>query len=521
MKKILAALLAFALLLPGAALAETANAGYPCVDEPLTLTAFATAGPYTKGDFNDLAMWDVMEELTNITFEFEAAPSGQSAERLGLLFASNTLPDVIFKTGLSTTDVSNYAEEGQLVAIDPYLEEYAPNFSALLETYPEVRKAITMPDGHIYGFPYVVTASPSNCTPKLFINQKVLDAFGAEEPRTLDELTELLRRFKESDWNGNGQADEIPMTMEGFGQVLTGLYGTFGLGTRGASSTSWDIDPETGALRFIPASEGYREWLEYVAMLYQEGLLDEEIFTSDIAAYTAKAEQNILFFAPATNTNYLSTYQDDFVGLSAPLTRAEGEEPFWAGENLAVYANNTFITNQCENPAAVVKYFDYFYGEEGITLFFMGIEGETFYYDEDGNPQYTDFVKNNPDGMNMEEALGTYVCWSGGGNPSVADDLHFGVHLIPEATVTAAQNLLAYGPETIWPADFSYTTEEAELLAEYKLEILTYVEDMRARFITGSESLENWDAYLEQLDRMDLEGYTELVQTALDRYNAE
>ena len=211
----------------------------------------------------------------------------------------------------------------------------------------------------------------------------------------------------------------------------------------------------------------------------------------------------------------------DCLGLSAPLTRTEGEEPFWAGENLAVYANNTFITNQCENPAAVVKYFDYFYGEEGITLFFMGIEGETFYYDENGNPQYTDCVKNNPDGMNMEEALGTYVCWSGGGNPSVADDLHFGVHLIPEVTVTAAQNLLAYGPEEIWPADFSYTTEEAELLAEYKLEILTYVEDMRARFITGSESLENWDAYLEQLDQMDLEGYTELVQTALDRYSEE
>ena len=32
MKKILAALLALALLLPGAALAEAANAGYPCVD---------------------------------------------------------------------------------------------------------------------------------------------------------------------------------------------------------------------------------------------------------------------------------------------------------------------------------------------------------------------------------------------------------------------------------------------------------------------------------------------------------
>ena len=117
----------------------------------------------------------------------------------------------------------------------------------------------------------------------------------------------------------------------------------------------------------------------------------------------------------------MSTYKDDYKGLEAPLTLNKDDEKLWAGQQLAVYANNTFITANCEHPEAVVKYFDYFYGEEGITLYFMGIEGETFYYDENGNPQYTDFVTKNPDGMGMEEALGTYVCWSGGGNPSVAD----------------------------------------------------------------------------------------------------
>ena len=80
-------------------------AAYPCVDEPITMTAFATAGPYTKGDFNDLAMWRVMEELTGITMQFEAAPSGQSGEKLGLLFASNNLPEIICKTGLSNDNV--------------------------------------------------------------------------------------------------------------------------------------------------------------------------------------------------------------------------------------------------------------------------------------------------------------------------------------------------------------------------------------------------------------------------------
>lgn len=516
MKKLLPLVLALMLFSAGA-LAQEAGNGYPCVDEPLTLTAFASAGPYTKGDFNDLAMWRVMEKLTNITFKFETSTSGQ--EKLGLLFAANTLPDVIFKTGLSTNEVSGYAEEGQLVAIDPYLEEYAPHFSALLKEHPEIRKAITMPDGHIYGFPYLVLASPSNCSPKTFINTKVLEKLGLTEPTTLDELTAVLRAFKNSDYNGNGKADEIPWCMENIGN-LRALYGTFGLGTRGGSSATWDIDPATGELRFIPAAEGYRQMLEYAAMLYREGLLDEEAFTATIPTLTAKAEQNQLFFVTCSNNNYLSTYKDDYKGLEAPLTLEKDGEKFWAGQNLAVYANNTFITNRCENPAAVVKYFDYFYSQEGITLFFMGIEGETFYYDENGNPQFTDYVIKNPDGMNMEEALGTYVCWSGGGNPSVADDIHFGVHLIPEITVTAAQNLLKYGPDVIWPADFSYTTEEAEQLAEYKLEINTYAEDMRAKFITGSESFDNWDKYIEQLNRMDLQGYMELTQTALDRYNA-
>lgn len=518
MKKLLS--LALALMLVLTASAAFADEGYPCVEEPITLTAFASAGPYTKGDFNDLAMWKVMEKLTNITFKFEAAPAGQGNEKLGLLFASNTLPDVIFKTGLSTNDVSAYAEEGQLIAIDPYLEEYAPNFSALLKERPEIRKAITMPDGHIYGFPYLVLASPSNCFPKPFINTKALKDLGIAEPTTLDELTEALRAFKDSDYNGNGKADEIPWGTESLDANLKFLYGAFGLGTRGGSNVNWDIDPETGKLRFIPASEGWRDMLKYVASLYQEGLIDQESFTASIPTLTAKAEQNQLFFVTCNNNNYMSTYKDDYKGLEAPLTLNKDDEKLWAGQQLAVYANNTFITANCEHPEAVVKYFDYFYGEEGITLYFMGIEGETFYYDENGNPQYTDFVTKNPDGMGMEEALGTYVCWSGGGNPSVADDMHFGVHLIPEITVTAAQNMLKYGPETIWPADFSYTTEEAERLAEYKLEIDTYVNDMRAKFITGSESFDNWDQYVEQLNKMDLEGYIELTQSALDRYNA-
>lgn len=45
-----------------------------------------------------------------------------------------------------------------------------------------------------------------------FINKKWLDAVGAEVPTTTEEFAEVLRLFKENDPNGNGEADEIPMT---------------------------------------------------------------------------------------------------------------------------------------------------------------------------------------------------------------------------------------------------------------------------------------------------------------------
>lgn len=521
MKKALSILLlvCFLFALPVSGLAQASASGFPIVEEPITLTGFATAGPYTKGDFNDLKMWKAMEELTNIKVQFESAPSAQSAEKLGLLFAANTLPDIIFKTAITNANIASYAAEGQLIPLEGMMETYSPNFYALMQKYPEIRKAITMADGHIYGYPYIVTAAPSSVSPKLFYNAKWAQQAGLAPAATLDDLTAQLRAFKTSDWNGNGIADEIPLSSQTLDILLNAFYGTFGLLTRGASSTSWDIGPD-GSLRFIPATDGYKQMLQYMNQLYTEGLLDQEIFTSELAIFQAKAAQNQIGFAFVHNNNYMDAYKNDFLGLPAPLTVDSGSTPFYGGVTLPILGGNTFITSSCKNPEAAMRYIDYFYSQEGITLYFMGIEGETFVYDKDGNPQFTDYVKANPDGMNMEEALGTYVCWSGGNNPSVADDLHFGVHLIPEITVTAATNLKAYGPETIWPADFTYTEEENERLLDLRLDLNNYVKDMRAKYISGSESFDTWDTYIATLSRMGLEDYQAIVQAALERYNA-
>ncbi len=519
MRKLVSLLLTLCLLLGASlALAETNTEGFPIVTEPITLTAFAQAGPYTKGDFNDLKLWKYMEELTGIKIDFEAAPSGQATEKLGLLFASNNLPDIIFKNPITNANVTAYATEGQLVPIDEMLPVYAPNFNKMLEETPEIKKAITMADGHIYGFPYLVTAAPATVTPKTFYNAKFTEQNGFAPADTLDDLLEQLRAFKTSDWNGNGQADEIPLSGETLLGLLNAFYGSFGLCTRGTVSVDWDIDPD-GNLRYVPTAEGYKQMMEYLAQLYKEGLLDQEIFTSELPLFQAKAEQNLIGFGFVHNNNYMAAYKEDFLGLPAPLTGPTGEK-LYSGVQLSVSNGTTFITSACKNVEAAVRYIDYFYSEEGILHYFMGLEGETYEFNAEGKPVFTEFVTKNPDGMNMEEALGTYVCWSGGGNPSVADDDHFGVHLIPEITVTAAQNLKQYEPEVLWPQNFTYTEEENERLVDLKLDIETYMKDMRAKFISGSESLDKWDEYVATIERMGLAEYREIVQAGLDRYNA-
>ncbi len=486
-------------------------------EKQITLKAFATAGPYTKGDFNDLEIWKEYEKISGIKVIFESAISTAVTEKVGLMFASNNLPDFFFKCGMTPTDVARWAAEGSLIALDPYLKDYAPNLSGYLKNDASIEKNIRMADGKIYSFTYLVTATPARISPKLFVNNEWLQKAGIAMPTTTDELYEALVLFRDSDFNNNGAKDEIGLTSESALHLYKSLYGSFGLMTRGAAQDRWDIDTVTNELRFIATSDRYKEYLQYLNKLFTEKLLDQEFFTNDIPKLTAKAQQKQVGFAFIHNNNYMGDYKDDYLTLPAPLKGPHGDQ-IYSGRTIPVGGLTAHITNVNKYPAETVKWIDYFYSEEGIRLYFMGIEGETYYFDGNGDPQFTDFVVKNPDGLNMEEALGRYVAWSGGGNPSVADDRHFGNHLIPKITVDASNALINYTPSEIW-GTFIYTTDESTKLAVLQQDINTYVDGMKAQFIAGQVGFDAWDSYLDKIEKMGLNEYKTIVQTALDRYN--
>ena len=71
------------------------------------------------------------------------------------------------------------------------------------------------------------------------------------------------------------------------------------------------------------------------------------------------------------------------------------------------------ITTANKYPEATMRWLDYFYSEEGTVLCRLGIEGES-YEVVDGKYQLLDNIKNNPDGLTLDQALGQWAIFPGG-----------------------------------------------------------------------------------------------------------
>ena len=61
---------------------------------------------------------------------------------------------MMYHAGFTDRDIIQYSQAGTIIAIDKYLDNM-PNFKRILENRPDIRKAVTASDGHIYALPRV------------------------------------------------------------------------------------------------------------------------------------------------------------------------------------------------------------------------------------------------------------------------------------------------------------------------------------------------------------------------------
>ncbi|KOS00928.1 ABC transporter substrate-binding protein, partial [Paenibacillus polymyxa] len=152
---------------------------------------------------------------------------------------------------------------------------------------------ITAQDGHIYAFPWIEELgsekeSIHSVNDMPWINVEWLKKLGLKMPKTTEDLKKVLLAFKNGDPNGNGQADEIPLSfiLNNGNEDLNFLFGSFGLGDNGDHT----VVTNEGKVVFTADKDGYKEGIKYLNELYKLNLIDEESFEQDYNTYLAKGQ---------------------------------------------------------------------------------------------------------------------------------------------------------------------------------------------------------------------------------------
>ena len=468
---------------------------------------------------DQMDIFKVMSEKFNIDFEFDNPPEENFTERLNLVMMQTELPDVIM--GMETTDILKYGELGVILPLNDYIANDMPNLKAQIDARDGVEKAITSSDGNIYYVPMLDEKVSGNLP--YIVRTDWLEQLGMERPVTIEDWEAFWEAVKTTDLNGNGKNDEIPFSAYEIERLRN-------------FCTAWGVlddfytDPSDGGkVHYGPIEDKYKEALQWMNEMYNKGYIDQEIITMDTSTFSAKLAQNIVASFQGVLGGHLAA-QNSTMPESVPGFHVAAAEPPKGPDGIQIHSNIDLeprniaaatITSSCKNVDRVIEWLDYMYGEEGGLLVNMGIEGK-HYTMVDGEPIFTDYVMHNPDGLSPKNAVGTYSFSQSTGPFVLSTDL---TGQLDDASVLEAKEqyiipFLEQSKQYVLPGSLSFSSEADSERRAAMADIETYVDEMVMNFITGRESFDNWDTYVEKVKGMGIENVIGIYQDALDAWNA-
>lgn len=463
-----------------------------------------------------------LQAMTEYPITWETAAKVDSASVLRQQIAAGEYPQVVIGGFFQPSDISQFAANGIILPIEDYINEKdTPNIYKLFQERPKIRAALNAPDGHMYTLPGVKEFMPDFLENAMYINKKWLDNVGMDVPTTLPELTEVLRAFKEKDPNGNGKADEVPMSFcpassSDYPEVL---LSSWGLSTKFGTFDSW-LTVQKGEVKFTPVMNEWRKMLEYYRDLYAEGLLDVEVFTQDGTQYTAKNQAPVSTIGVVwSNANPMHN-EDEYIAI--PPLSADGKiKPVWRIHPGYIGTKDFLVIfNSCQNPQNVLKWADKMYELDASIVNSYGevAPNSTLSQDKKGNFTWNEV----PEGKYISSYL--YQCVLQSGMPCFIPDEIYGSEKLPyrDDQMTKIDIYDMYEPyldPEVWPRPY-YSVDEADRLSELTTDIFNLTETKRAKWICGQEELNNdaWKQYLADMEKMGLQEMVEIYQAAYNRY---
>lgn len=478
-----------------------------------------SAEPFTASIFyydkrfqitGDMPVFKKAAELTNVSLQNVAPTGGEDQQAYNLMLASGELPDII---SYKSSDLNAVALEGALQPLDDLIAQHAPNLKKFLEERPDIKKAVTASDGKIYVIPFVHDGIAKE---GWFLRKDWLDKLKLSEPKTVEEYYQVLKAFKEQDPNGNGKQDEIPFFSR---NPLIGIYGLLPLW-----DSFHDFYMQDGKVHYGPYEPAYKEGILNLAKWYKEGLIDKEIYTRGNSA------RDVLFTANtggavhdwfASTSNFNQSIAGSVPGFSllpiAPPASVSGKVQEVSKRD-TMNGFGWAISAKAKDPVLLVKYFDFWWSEEGRRMFNFGIEGETYTL-VDGKPVFTEEVLKQPSVVDhLYSKYGSQL------NIGAWQDFAYEEQW---SNKIAIEGIKMYQDNKYINTEFqlpvlNFTPEEQTRLKEIYPPIQTYVSETAQKWVMGGEEIEgSFDRFVIRLKEMGMDEVLTIYQAAYDRYNQQ
>lgn len=502
---------------------------FPIVNEPITLTVFAPR-PSAIEDLETNTYTKYLEEMTNVKVVWQTVPSQGLKEKRNVLLASGDYPDIFLGSEITREEEMLYGSQGVFMPLNNYIDEYGSEINKHFESIDWLKKVLTTPDGNIYTLPQINECYHCTLSQKMWINEKWLSDLNLDMPTTTEEFRTVLKAFKDNDPNGNGIADEIPLTgaiKSWHSEVPDFLMNAF-IYCDG-DSASYRARLIDGQIQLIADQPEFKEGLAYIHSLYEEGLIDTSAFTQTRDQLKQVGENPDAVLIGAATSGWFGMFTSlggerhkDYT-VVPPLEGPDGTQltayyPF--GYSPGQFA----ITSSNPHPEASLRWVDYFFSEEGTRLMCEGRKGIDWREANEGEIG----INGKPAKWQRTVTWGETqnFCWTGLSAPAAITSDYRLSEVRAEDPYSAegfetrlfieTQKYEGYQPEAVIPPLYMRPEQITEM-AQLKSPITDYIKESMARFIIGDLDLEtDWDAYVEGLNNLGAERYIELLQEAYD-----
>lgn len=354
-------------------------------------------------------LFQKIKEDTGITIEPICYTSSVYFEKLGGWIATNQLPDLFTSGNLKKSEIDMYGEQAALVNLnDPDVLQLIPSFKKIFvddaTNYARYSQYFTE-SGAMYCIPvYDMSRDVNHC---LMYREDVFEKLNIKPWTDTAGFLDALRKIKKA------YPDSYPFTGSDFFQMMGRLGYSFD-----TNSLGFAYDYDTNQWYSGVTSPEFRELVNLVQTMYKEGLMDPDIFTNTSAEVDAMMLNNKSF----VTHNWIGR-----MAVENPAGQKSVDPNFHIIPGNAI-GNGKYIEMQAfdgqgglhvannPNQGAALAVVEWLFSDRGSYIASVGVEGDNFVKDADGNITYPAIEATKAEGeiVTYQDLTETYGMWIDG-----------------------------------------------------------------------------------------------------------